>query len=90
MTWKELKEFVNSLPDKELDKKVILWRKYEAITDIKANQLEEDHYIDLEYSEYGCFEESEMLSQIRDDEYKSEKDYKKVYDKGTPILYENF
>ena len=55
MTWKELKEFANSLPEKELDKKVILWREDEAITNIEANQLEEDHYIDLEYSEYGCF-----------------------------------
>ena len=32
MTWKELKEFANSLPENELDKKVILWREDEAIT----------------------------------------------------------
>ena len=90
MTWKELKEFANSLPEKELDKKVILWREDEAITNIEANQLEEDHYIDLKYSEYGCFEESEMKYQLENDEDKSEKDYKKVYDKGTPILNEIF
>lgn len=78
---------MNSLPEMN-QIKAILWREDEAITNIEANQLEEDHYIDLEYSEYGCFEESEMKYQLGMMKTNLKKNYKKVYDKGTPILNE--
>lgn len=84
MTYQELKDFCNSLPESELSKKVILWREDEAITDISAEQLQEDHYIDVDNSEDGCFPASECKH--LDPETK----IKKVYDKGTPILHENF
>lgn len=84
MNWKELKEFVNALPELELSKKVILWREDEAVTKIEAEQLEEDHYINKDNQENGCFPISE--AKHLDPETK----IKKVYDKGTPILFENF
>lgn len=84
MNWRQLKEFANSLPEKELDKKVILWREEEAVTKIEAEQLEEDHYIDLDNSENGCFPLSEL------EHLDPSTRIKKVYDKGHPVLWENF
>ena len=93
MNWKELKDFCNSLPESELEKKVILWREEEAITKITAEQLEEDNYVLIDSEEDGCFPEKEALSQIKNnlEEFpKGLKHFKKVYNKGNPILYENF
>jgi len=93
MNWKQLKEFCNSLPENELNKKVILWREDEAISKIKAEQLEEDHYIHPELSEDGCFPESEVEHLIKGNEEdypNGMDDFKKVYDKGTSILHEDF
>lgn len=84
MTYQELKDFCNNLPEAELNKKVILWRENDAITNIMAEQLTEDHYIDVDNTEDGCFPESELKSFYHDMETK------KVYDKGTPILHEIF
>lgn len=84
MTWRDLKTFVNNLPESELAKKVILWREDEAITSIEAIQLEEDHYINLDDSENGCFPVSECKDLEPDTKVK------KVYDKGHPILFEEF
>lgn len=84
MNFRELKEFCNSLPENELDKKIILWREDEAITDISAEQLDEDQYIEIDNSENGCFPVSECKD--LDPEIK----IRKVYDKGTPILHEVF
>jgi len=91
MNWRQLKEFCINLPEQELDKKVILWREDEAITAIEAMQLEEDHYLDPE-DEMGCFPESTAKSFIEDvDAYPDGMDsFKKVYDKGNPILWEEF
>lgn len=86
MNWKELKEFCNSLDEKKLERKVVLWREDEAINAIEAMTLQEDHYIgknDLE----GCYPLSEAGISI--EEAKKEK-LKKVYDKGDPILWEKF
>jgi len=80
MNWKKLKEFCNSLDEKQLENEVILWREDEAISDIEPQKLEEDYYIS-EYDE-GCYPESEATEPIED--------LKKVYDKDTPILIENF
>ena len=84
MNQRELKAFVNDLPESELDKQVILWREDEAITKIEAEQLEEDHYIDLDDPENGCFPVSECKNLEPDTRIK------KVYDKGHPILWEEF
>lgn len=93
MNWKELKEFANSLGEKQLKKKVILWRENEAISDISANRLGEDQYIFEDEPHEGCFDESEALYQIKrnpDDYPNGINSFKRVYDKGTPILFENF
>jgi len=84
MNWIELKEFCNSLNEDQLSKKVILWREDEAITDIETLKLEVDHYIDEEEGNGMCFPISEWEGQIDDSALR------KVYDKGTPLLVENF
>lgn len=93
MNWNELKDFCNSLPESELEKNVMLWREEEAITDISAEQLEEDSYVDNESSESGCFPECEAQSQIKmspEDFPNGLNHFTKVYDKGHPVLHENF
>lgn len=93
MEWKELKEFCNSLTEEQLSKQVILWREEEAIIDISASCLEEDHYMDTNEPENGCMPESEAKSMIdvNPGDYPNGMDeFKKVYDKGDPLLHENF
>ena len=93
MNWKELKDFANSLPESELEKIVILWREDESISDISAEQLDEDMYVDKEEPENGCFSLSEAQSFIKitpEDYADGMNHFRKVYDKGTPILQENF
>jgi len=82
MKWKELKEFCNSLNEVQLEEKIRLWREYEAINDISASALEEDMYVEKSGSPDGCFPLSDYNGK--------KKDLMKVYDKGTPILNENF
>jgi len=84
MNFKELKDFCNSLTESELEKPVILWREDECITEITAEQLDEDHYFDVDNPENGCFPVSEANG--LDPETK----IKKCYNKGTPILHEVF
>lgn len=84
MTYQQLKEFCNQLPEAELNKKVILWREDEAIMEIQAEQLAEDHYIDVDRTEDGCFPASELK------QFYEGIETKKIYDKGTPILHEIF
>jgi len=67
MTWKELKDFCNSVEDRFLDKKVILWREDESINNISCRFLEEDYYIDDDLDEEGCYPESEAVLKIKDD-----------------------
>lgn len=85
MNWKELKEFVNSLNNKQLEAKVILWREDEAITEIETNILEEDQYIIL--GEEGCFSLTDGGYTENDIE---EKGLIMVYEKGHPLLMEDF
>lgn len=84
MNWKHLKDFCNSLPESELEKNVMLWRESEAITDITAEQLSEDHYIQRDNPEDGCFPGSECKHLDPDTKIK------RVYKKGHPVLHENF
>jgi hypothetical protein len=92
MTWKQLKDFCNNLPESELEKNVILWRECDVIIDISAEQLDQDHYVN-ESGDDGCFPLFEAESQIKfqPDEFPKGLDgFVKVYDKGHPILNENF
>jgi len=84
MNWKELKEFCNSLDENQLENKVILWREDEAINNIEVEKLQEDHYINKDEPDYGCFPVSE--AGYLDTKTK----IKKVYNKGFPILWEKF
>ena len=69
---------------------MILWREESAISDISAEQLQEDYYMGED--DDGCFPESEVEEILKDkDTYPNGMDdLEKVYDKGTPILFENF
>jgi hypothetical protein len=90
MTWKELKEFCNELNETQLEKKVILWREEEAISNICAEQLEEEYY-NFEDCE-GCIPISEVIK-MSEDEFafpNGMDDFVKVYDKGDPLLHEEF
>ena len=84
MNWNELKDFCNKLSETELKEKVILWREDEAITDIIAEQLQEDHYIKRENPEDGCFPVSECK------DLEPETKIKRVHVKGYPVLHEVF
>lgn len=84
MIWKELKEFCNSLDEKQLEKKVVLWREDEFVNAIEAEQLEEDHYIDIDNADNGCFPVSEAK------DLEPETRIVRVYENGHPILWEKF
>ncbi len=90
MNWKELKEFCNSLNDEQLENKVVLWREDEAIINIEAEILSEDHY-NYEDCE-GLVTRSEAEEMARDEfEFPNGMDdFRKVYSKGDPILWEEF
>lgn len=93
MTWKEMKQFCESLNDEQLEKKVIMWREEEVINDISAFTLGLDHYIDKERGEDGCIEEStaKEIAMNNEIDYPNGMDhFEKVYDKGFPLLHENF
>ena len=81
MNWRQLKEFCNNLPEGELDNNVIMWQEDSVISDIEAMELQEDYYMDKEEDE-GCYPESEASNGIDGLE--------KVYDKGRPVLWEDF
>ena len=85
MIWKELKDFANSLDEKQLEKNVVLWREDEAVNDINAEKLDADHYIGDD--DEGCYPLADSGLTIEDVE---EKGLRKVYDKGSPILWEKF
>ena len=92
MTWRELKDFANSLTESELEAKVILLREDEAITEIYAEQFEADYYISNNHDE-GCIPESQALADLKlnpEDYPNGFSDFTKVYEKGTPILREDF
>lgn len=86
MNYRELRDFCNNLPEFELEKKVILWREdaEDVITEIDAEQLDEDYYIKVDSPEDGCFPVSESK------ELEPDIKIKRVYKKGHPILSESF
>ena len=84
-TWKDLKEFANSLDEKQLENKVVVWREEEAISDFEANTLEEDHYIGD--NDDGCYSLRDAGLTIED---AKEQGLELAYPKGHPIIFENF
>lgn len=93
MNWKELKDFCNNLDDEQLNKKVLIWREEEVISDIEAINLEEDYFIDEDCWDEGCAPESECLQiiEMNPENYPNGlSDLKKCYQKGHPIIQENF
>ena len=90
MNWKELKGFCNGLTEEQLEQKVIMWREDEVINKIEPITLEEDQYINIEYPETGCMDESEMMSQSESNEELTKKHFSKVYDNVFPLLREDF
>lgn len=85
MTWRELKQFCDSLDEGRLDNRVILWREEEAIIDISAEILEDDYYKHID--DDGCYTLDEAGISI---EEAKENDLDKVYEKGEPILFEEY
>lgn len=93
MTWKELKEFCNSLDEKQLKQKVILWREDEAISKIDPITLEEDQYVEKDLIGEGCIPISEVeyiLKHQPEDYPDGINHWNKVYVENTPILMEDF
>jgi hypothetical protein len=82
INYRELKEFCNSLEEKQLEENVALWQEEGLISDISVMKLEEDHYICPDSGEDGCYPLSEASEPIES--------LKKVYSVGYPVLCENF
>lgn len=78
-----MKEFCDSLNQEQLNKEVIVWREGESIPKLDPIILDQDHYYNEEFSDEGCVPETEMPQEHM---AKAEK----VYDKGEPILMEDF
>lgn len=86
-----MKDFCDSLSPEQLEKKVVIWREDEAISKMDPVILESDQYIadDME----GCVDEDEAkyIVEFSPDDYPNGMaDFKKVYEKGHPILMEDF
>lgn len=84
ITWAEIKEIVNGLPDNILNQAATIWDEAEenghCVTGIKI--LEEDWHFD---GDEGCAPISILKEQY--DDYEENKDeYHLVHAKGTPIL----
>lgn len=89
MTWNELKQFCNNLPEQFLDKKVIIWRDDEYFSSIEVFELDQDHFVDEDSEENGCISENEMIKLINEDpvNYPDGVDhFRKCYEKGHPII----
>lgn len=80
MNWKELKEFCNSLDEKQLEKEVIIWTEETAMGDLQASEVEENIYFDPEDSESTYYEKDAPVPV---------ENLQIAYHKGDPILFEN-
>lgn len=84
ITWAEVKEIVNKLPDRILNQSVTIWNSSEDAGSVAVGvkTIEEDYHYD---GDQGCA----PLSVIKDnyDDYEENKDeYHLVHAVGTPIL----
>lgn len=77
LTWKQLKEFCNGLPESELEKLVIWTDEEEGGRIVSVEQLEEDYV----QTDYGC--EPASVQEYEE----GEEEYPVCLTKGSPILY---
>lgn len=85
MKWKELKEFCNSLDEKQLERDLIFWRENESICNIEVGLLSDDHYIGED--EEHCYPLSYAGLTLDDVD---DLGLVKVYSAGDAFLKENF
>ena len=88
-----MKEFCSTLDDEQLEKQVIMWREDEAISHISPFTLSENYYIDPDDDDGYCFSESEAHTVMRGNEQDypdGMETFEKVYDKGHPLLSDDF
>lgn len=93
MNWRQLKDFCNELTEEQLEKKVVIWREDEAISEIEPTLLVEDYYANEDVLDDKCAKELEVLDIIKnnpEDYPNGLGDFKRVYHKGHPMLWENF
>lgn len=81
LSWQELKDFVNSLPDEVLEQDVRWWGDERGGTLVNTHKLEEDYICDDEgWQPKSVFD--------NDDTYtKEEIEDMPLLEKGTPILW---
>lgn len=77
ITWRKLKKFCNSLPEKELKKPVQWWGEERGGDIQSAYQLPEDYV----QTDYGCEPASVQEYEEGDEPYEI------AHKKGTPILH---
>ncbi|WP_017258414.1 hypothetical protein [Pedobacter arcticus] len=90
--WRE-DEAVTDIKAIELDKTITLSEGDESIKDIDAIQLDSEQYIEPEVIGEGCFPkwEAEDIVKNQPEDYPNGlAHFQKVYDKGHPVLTENF
>ncbi len=76
-TWRKLKEFINSLPESELDKNILWWGEEIGGSIKDAYQLEEDFV-----STDDGYEAVSLQKPLKEG-----KEYDIAFKKGTPIIY---
>jgi hypothetical protein len=77
ISWKELKDFANSLPEEELSKAVV-WMGEERGGRIGLAECMDEDYVQTDYG----VEPASVQEYEEGDEH-----YPTIYKKGTPILY---
>lgn len=84
VTWAEIKEILNNMPESILSQKVTIWTESEdeghLVASIKI--LEEDHHYD---GDEGCMPISQM-KELYEDYYENKDEYHLVHTAGTPVL----
>lgn len=88
-TWAQLKKIVNAIPDKHLNKEVVVWKEDDdgggLITNVEI--LKEDY---LFSGDEGCCPKSQMKDAIKEEKKEfpdTASEYEVVHEKGTRILH---
>lgn len=85
-TWEQLKQFVNKLDKKELEKPVTFWSEDRVIQITIAMRLTEDYYTNDGMD--GCLPESEFKIEYPFDDPHIDKP-RIAYEYGTPVLLDD-